>query len=511
MARRTLFGKLLLLFLGFGAAMTGVFVFMMSVEHRRYHLEFDQMINSGLAREYVAANLLVAQPPLTLRNLPVALHRITTINPNVDAYVLDSRGKILTASTSAGRVVLTQVDVQPVERFLAGHAVFPLLGADPAGAHRRDVFSAAQLSISGSPAAYLYLILDRRDGGAVAERLQTTYDLNEDASIVVAAAVLALAASVLFLRMLTRRLGVLQQDMEQFRDEQLVPPAAAISCPPKPDDEIGRLRCEFLRLADCVRGQMHELRKSDDIRRELLANVSHDLRTPLATLQMQLETAARRAESSGDDIREALALALDQSRRLGTLTGQLLELAKLDAGEVRYSPEPFQVAELVQDTVLAHELKSRRAGVTLTLLPPAEEVPRVVGDIALIERVANILLENALRHAGSGGRVAVTVSPGPQRVRVAVHNTGSAIPDSERPRIFERLYRGDKSRSTQTGHAGLGLAIARGILAFHRGTIDFVSTTAEGTTFFFDLEVASGGAAPLVAPPAAPGLGASIG
>ena len=122
--------------------------------------------------------------------------------------------------------------------------------------------------------------------------------------------------------------------------------------------------------------------------------------------------------------------------------------------------------------------------------PTENEVPLVLGDIALLGRVLDILLDNAVRYAGADGRVAVGLDPDPDRVRVWVQNSGPGIPATERERVFERFYRGDKSRSTQTGTAGLGLAIARGILAMHGRSIDFQSDSREGTTFFFDLPVA---------------------
>ena len=489
---RTLFGKLLLLFLGFGAVMTGALIFMMSVAHQRYHLEFDQMVNRGLAQQYVTANLLVTAPQLTPRDIPEALRRITSINPNIDAYVLDGRGDILYASTVGKRAVLSRVDIEPIARFLSDNVKLPLLDFDPTSARSRDVFSVAPLSIPGSAAAYLYLVLDRRNDGALAQRLQTTYDLGEDAGVILIAALFAVTASIVFLRILTRRLGTLQQDMQRFRDEQLIlGPSDATAREPSPGDEIERLRHEFLQLSQCIREQTRELTKNDGILRELLANVSHDLRTPLTTLQMQLERLSLKRGLPEEERQEGIAVALQQSRRLGALTGQLLELAKLDAGQLTYSPERFQIAELAQDTLLTYELEARKARVALSLAPPTQAVPRVVGDIVLLGRVLEILLQNALRHAGAGGRVTVSLVPRAGLVRVSVHDTGPGILQADREHVFERFYRGDKSRSTRTGNAGLGLAIARGILRLHGQSIDFVSEPGQGTTFFFDLSTAS--------------------
>jgi signal transduction histidine kinase len=170
------------------------------------------------------------------------------------------------------------------------------------------------------------------------------------------------------------------------------------------------------------------------------------------------------------------------------LVEQLLELAKLDARHVAMSPEPFQLAELVHDVVLKFALSARRMGVTLQVEPP-QGTPLVLGDIALIERVVDNLLDNALRYAGPGGGVTVRMSSRHQAMRVEVHDTGPGIPESERIHVFDRFYRGDKSRSSESGHAGLGLSIARSILELHGQSIDLVSAAGQGTTFFFELPV----------------------
>jgi two-component system, OmpR family, sensor kinase len=487
---KTLFAKLLLLFLAFGAVMTGVFIVVMRVSHETYHREFDQTANRGLAEQYVRANLLVREPPLTAHNFANSLGRIAEINPNIDVYVLDAHGDILAASPSAHASLRTRVDLEPIGRFLDGRAAFPVLGDDPADARHREVFSAAPLSIPECPAAYLYIVLNRHEESFAAAHLKTTYAIGEGAGIVVVAAVLAVAGSLLFLRLLTGRLGALQQDIEKFRDSPFVELRAITAESDRSQDEIERLRRLFVQLAERIRGQMQELQRTDQTRRELLANISHDLRTPLTTLQVHLETLSMTEGISAEERRSYLAITLQQCRRLVRLVEQLFELAKLDARQITLSAEPFQLGELIQDVLMKFELAARRTGITLVLENP-EAVPLVVGDIALIERVVDNLVDNALRHAGAGGRVTVRLGARPQAVHVEVHDTGPGIPDGERARIFDRFYRGDESRSSVSGHAGLGLSIARGILELHGQSIDFTSAPGRGTAFFFDLPAAA--------------------
>lgn len=488
---RTLFGKLLLLFLGFGALMGLSLVYVMKVSHETYHLEFEQTANRDLARQYVAANLLIREPPLTAHNFSNALQRLIEINPAIDVYVLDGKGEILagSASTSVGR---QRVALEPIAEFLTGRAKFPLLGDNPSNARGREVFSAAPLSIPDCPAAYLYVVLHREENETNAPAgLKTLYAIHEGIGVVIVAVALAIAASLLFLHMLTRRLGVLQLDIERFRDSRFAEfPAEIASVGPNSGDEVERLRLLFMDLAERIRGQMNQLQQTDQVRRELFANVSHDLRTPLATLSVHLETLSLQENLSIEERRNYVGVALAQCRRLGKLIEQLLELAKLDAGQVHYAPEPFQLAELVHDVAHKFQLSAKRAGAELRIEHP-NSMPLVLGDIQLLERVLDNLLENALRYVAGGGHVAVRLLPQASSVRVEVHDSGPGIPASDRERVFDRFYRGDKSRSTESGYAGLGLAIVRGILELHGQAIDFVSPPNQGTTFFFDLAIAS--------------------
>jgi signal transduction histidine kinase len=489
---------LLILLLGFGALMTGVFLIVMRVSHEAYHLEFDQMVNRDLARQYVAAHLLIREPPLTAHNFARALDRITSINPNVDVYVLDGQGRILAGSAAGGRAALSRVDINPIVRFLEGHAEFPLLGDDPVDAQHPEVFSAATLSIPDCPAAYLYVVLSRHESMSAASRLRTSYAIGEGAGFIVAAIVLAIAGSVVFLRLLTRRLGVLQHDIERFRDDgEVAAPVELGMAGDGTGDEIERLRRLFVQLTERIRDQVRQLRYTDAMRREFLANISHDLRTPLATLQAHVEALSLKDDLPRDERQRYLAVTLQQCQRLVRLVEQLLEVAKLDARQVPLKSEPFQIAELVQDVAMKWQLAARGAGVTVSAVAPTVSVPLVTGDIALIERVLDNLMDNAVRYAGTGGQVTLRLTVGVDAVRVDMHNTGAEIATSERAQVFDRFFRGDKSRPAGSGHAGLGLAIVRGILDLHGSSIDFVSPPGGGTTFFFDLPMAACAAIPV--------------
>jgi hypothetical protein len=225
------------------------------------------------------------------------------------------------------------------------------------------------------------------------------------------------------------------------------------------------------------------------MRRDLLANVSHDLRTPLTTLLAHLETLQmKQSELTLEERSEYLAIATRQSRRIGLLVEQLLEAAKLEAGQVAVNVEPFAIGELLQDVVQKFALAARDRGVALEVDAMAAAT-MVNGDIALLERVLDNLIDNALRHTPAGGCVTVQSEPRGGRVRIAVTDTGPGLTAEETKRVFDRFYRGDPGRSTRSGQSGLGLAIVKSILELHGSEVAVASQPGHGASFYFDLPI----------------------
>jgi signal transduction histidine kinase len=219
----------------------------------------------------------------------------------------------------------------------------------------------------------------------------------------------------------------------------------------------------------------------------MLANLSHDLRTPITTLLAHLESLQMDEPPLTEEERsDYVAVAMRQSKRVAHLVEQLLEAAKLDARQIVANPESFPIGDLLQDVVQKFALAARERGVDLTLNVAPEKL-RAYADIALLERVFDNLIDNALRHTPGGGRITVSATSNGQRVQLAVSDSGSGMTPEEAARVFDRFYRGDAGRSTASGQAGLGLAIVKGILELHGTTISIDTRPGQGATFRFDL------------------------
>jgi two-component system, OmpR family, sensor kinase len=482
---RTLFGRLLVVFLLFGVVMTAALLYVLSVSHEQFHLEFDQTVNRNLAREYVAANFFLTDRQLDAMTLHQGIGKLAAANPAIDVYLLDLQGRVVASSVPTAEWRRSAIDVQPIREFLAGRPA-PILGDDPRQVTGRTVFSAAEFHVRDCPGDYLYLVLGRAEEAPGAAKLRSAFAIREGAGIILLGAALAVTLSLLVVKLLTRRLSVLDQAMSRF--EGLTAQSSRPVRQQRGGDEIDRLAGLFKDLAARVEAQMAQLQSVDSARREMLANLSHDLRTPLTTLLAHLES-LQMEDSPLDEQerREYIEIAMRQGRRVAQLIEQLLEAAKLEAGQVTATPEAFPIGELLHDVVQKFTLTAHERGVVLEASVQPEGL-RACGDIALLERVFDNLIDNALRHTPEGGRVTVSAALAGTRVQVTVADSGAGMTAEEAARAFDRFYRGDHGRSTTSGQTGLGLAIVKSILDLHHTAIVVDSRPGHGTRFRFELD-----------------------
>lgn len=317
----------------------------------------------------------------------------------------------------------------------------------------------------------------------------------------------AMLVALLVFRLLARRLHLLAREMDDFRSSRFTRPKH-LAWARDDGDEIDRLACTFGQMSHHIAQQFAELERHDAQRRELLANVSHDLRTPLTLMQGYLETLLmRRGELDPAEERSCLEVAARHAERLGRLVADLFELAKLDGRAGRIQPEVFSLTELAQDIAQKFSLHASSAGVRIALqVQPL--CPPVRGDIGMVERALENLVENALRHTPAGGEVRIEVEALGAGVCVRVRDTGCGIARENLPHLFERYFQAPRveglprgsGNDTAAHHAGLGLAITQRIVALHGSEIDVSSELGRGTVFAFALPAASR-MAPMAAAP----------
>jgi signal transduction histidine kinase len=449
---------------------------------RRLFSEVEQVLNRQYARSIAAEIQPMVAGGFDANRVRGAIHYMMVLNPMVEIYLLDAKGRILAYFTGpSDKVERTSVDMGPVHEFVQSGGDRLILGDDPRSVGRTKPFSAAPLSM-GSNTGYVYIILGGERYDATLRMIRQSYILRDGMVALLLALLSTLVVGLSLFFLLTRPLRLLAEAVRAFeRGER------SRRVDVRGRDELAGLGRSFNEMAATIEADMEKLRGAERMRKELIANISHDLRSPLASVRGYLETILLKDEQlTAETRRNFIEISLKNTASLQRLVEELFELVKLDTRQVQLKRESFQAAELAQDAVLKLTPGADAAGVSLTVDAP-QDLPMVTGDIGLVERVLTNLIENALACTPAGGSVRVSLTRKDGAVQVSVIDTGTGIGPEDLPRIFDRFYRADRSRDRSRGGAGLGLAIAREIVEMHGSVLQVESRINAGTRFSFAL------------------------
>jgi signal transduction histidine kinase len=242
--------------------------------------------------------------------------------------------------------------------------------------------------------------------------------------------------------------------------------------------EVGELAQSFNSMAD-------NLEHTERLRRNMVADIAHELRTPLSNLRGYLEAIGDGVVKADEETVRSLN---EEASSLSRLVDDLQELSLADAGEIKLITQPGEIARLINEAVAALQTKAGGRGLTITT-DLRGALPTVNIDAHRLKQVLHNLLENAIAHTNIGGRITVTAEERENQIYISVADTGEGIPSQDLPLVFERFYRVDKSRSRTTGGSGLGLTIAKRLVEAHGGKIEVASQPGQGSTFTFTIPV----------------------
>jgi HAMP domain-containing protein len=334
---KSLYSKLAIALLGLFCLLGVSIVTLTQVASDMYQQEIVQKLNRDLARQIAAQKNLIQDHQINRKGLKEIFDMLMVVNPSIEVYLLNPGGDILAFSAPPGKVKRDRVDLTPIEKWFEAGTVFPLTGDDPRNPDKKKVFSVARIPEQGALQGYLYIILGGELFDSIVQNLKGSYIMQLSAWWLAASLLFVMAAGLLLFAYLTRRLRRLATVMASVDLEQTAGQLQSMSAMDRvPGDEIDRLIVTFKQLVDRIQTQMEKLKKADSLRRELVTNVSHDLRTPLATLQGYIETLFLKDKSlSADDRKHHLEIAIQHCERLSQLVDELFELAKLDSHEIQ--------------------------------------------------------------------------------------------------------------------------------------------------------------------------------
>jgi len=479
---------LLIVFLILGAVLFWVY----DNATQQLQQETAQKLHLNLATYLVNDIELYPGDELNRDNVKEAFNKVMHLDPGTELYVVSPEGDVLEYKAPSEKIINHRVDLDPIKQFIANGENFKLtLGTDPRS-NKQKAFSASPIYDEKMELlAYLYIIIQGEvyDNAASLINANRTWWLS--LSIIGAALVFLLLTTLLLFYQLTRPLVRLNKEVGGFERTGFQKLIISKDPLPKRNDELQQLRGSFYRMSHKIVDQIDYLKKHDQIRREFLAHVSHDLRTPLAGMRAYLET----LQLKGDALSEAdrddfLKKALLTNHKLTGMIDELFELARLEHGQVDIDPELIVISDLLSDTYASLSGLANNKGIHLDVAMEDESL-EVFADVAKLDRVLQNLVGNAILYTPAGGTVRIKINRAPNmQVMITVEDTGQGIAAEDLPHVLEPYFRSTNGKQAYHEGKGLGLAIASKLLALHESELKVDSELGKGTRFCFLLAAA---------------------
>ncbi len=454
-----------------------------------YFHETTQRLHSNLAQHLIDEKFKDQSPfdENGTVNKPLfgdIMHDMMAVNRAIEVYLLDTEGHVQYSVVLDHNSVETnkrKVAIAPIREFIESDGQGYVLGDDPKNPENKQVFSAAKFDKNGK-SGYIYIILAGQDYLSTRDMLFGSYVAKLGFGTGIVTLLFAALLGVLSVWYLTKNLRELVFAAKRFQQGDL-----QYRIENAKDSDMAAVTTTFNEMADTILTDMDRIKSLEVLRRELIANISHDLRTPLAIMQGYIETLQiKDKDLSSEQRMEYLEIINAGGERLSKLITQLFEYSKLEANQITPEKEPFLISELANDVHRNYQVLAAQKNIDLKL-EMAEGVPLVFADISLVERAIQNLMDNALKFTPEQGNVVVIITPKKGNVEVTIKDSGPGISIENQSLIFER-YRQTKT-GTQKEGAGLGLAIVKKIMELHNSSIQVLSKPNEGTAFSFNLPV----------------------
>ncbi len=416
------------------------------------------------------------------------MHDMMAVNRGIEVYLLDEKGKVdysVVLDHSRPATQIPSVDLGPVKEFITGRGSNYILGDSPRDPDQQKVFSAAAFESNGKK-GFIYIVLTGRVFDEVNGSLLESYFFKTGIRFTALTVVFTFIIGIILILLITRSLSKIVFHVTRFKEGDL-----ESRVPNAEKNDLAELATSFNSMASTIVKHIDEVKSVDTLRRELIANVSHDLRTPLAIMLGYIETLQIKDEAlTGEERKTYINTIKGSATKLSRLVTQLFEYSKLEAKQVEPQKEPFQIKELIQDIRYKNKVLADHKNIELSITDEGT-TPLVFADISLVERAIQNLIDNALKFTPEGGKVDLSVAHDKELVFIKIMDDGPGIPEDQKNFIFER-YRQDEKNPQQKQGMGLGLAIVKKIMEIHDSTIEVMNSPAGGTTFQLSLHAYSG-------------------
>ncbi len=457
-----------------------------------YSQEVTQRLNENIAMYITDQQQLISAGNVNQEELELLAERAMIINPSVEVYVLSKEGVVI-SNVMSSSLVNEAINLKAIDEFLSPKKQLPILAQDPKIKGQLKPFSVSPIMTGDVLEGYLYVVLGGAIEQGVIASITNSRILSLSLAALFASLLLTIIFSVLIFYFMTYRLRQLSLAVKRFQLTNFEDFSGVIKnkCLDLDDhqDEIDQLSFSVLAMSQHMREQFETIKNVDEQRREFIANISHDLKTPLATIQGYVETILIKEQKhplSVEKRKEYLTTALKQSNKLSGLIDQLFELAKLESGNISPSLEVFSLKELLHDSLQDASWSAQIKDISFKM-DVGDHDYNVKADIALIQRVIQNLLDNAIKYSPEHSVIRLHIGNSGKSTCLHIRDEGKGILAEDMPYLFERYYRCQQQQHSSKLGSGLGLAIVKKICDLHKSTISVSSELGQGSEFKFAL------------------------
>lgn len=474
-----IFGAFVLIILTLG----GIYIYIASKTAASYFEETNQRLNASVAKQIAEDTNPFINGSVNKVKSEKHFKNVMELNPAAEIYLLNKEGKILAYSAPDSAVKRNTISIEPVQKFIATNGKVFIEGDNPRSKRSKKAFSAARIEHNGVHEGYIYIILGGDKYQAVTSSLMNSYKLHIAIASILFTVLAALIIGLVAFLFITRDLNKIISFVKDFQKGNWNTRIRLNS-----GGDLGLLASTFNSMADTIAENIQNTKAMQQSRLELIANVSHDLRTPLAVVQGYAETLLIKKETLSDNEKEHYTqLVVKSASKLKKLVDELFDLSKLEAKAIVPHFEPFSIAELLLDNVLKYRILAEEKDIVIHTNIP-KDTSLVYADVGLIDRVLQNLIDNALKFTPVNGTVIAGLKQMDGHIEISIADSGIGIPPEEIPHIFERYKHADYKGADKTG-IGLGLAIIKKILELHDTGIYVKSKVEEGSIFYFVLPI----------------------
>ena len=461
------------------------YVMITSYSAHQYYQETTQRLNAHVAEHMLLEVNPFENGEVNEEALGKIMHSMMAVNPGLEVYLVDPEGSILSYVVLDKKVRLKSIDLDPVKRFIDSKGEVFVEGDDPRQPGETTIFSATEVRENEQLLGYVYMVLASEKYENISEALATGYFMRIGSFSFTLTLIFAFGLGILLIYFLTRSIRKVAQTMKSFADGKYEERIEI-----NRNDELAVIGNSFNFMADTIVRNMEDLKQVDKLRRELIANVSHDLRSPMAVINGYIETLVMKEdELSSEQHKKYLDIVFRSSQKLNGLVSDLFELSKLESGQVKLEKERIALSEQVVDISEEYKVLAAKKGVVIEATMPANERLEVIADAKLISRVFHNLLDNALKFVPDEGKIKLEMSKKDGRLKTVVSNTAKEIKTETLEHFFDRNYQGHEENAKEG--AGLGLTIVKKILDLHESIIQVRASKENEIQFSFSLPLAS--------------------